>query len=184
MPLTEAGHLPGRCPLQDPLPIEVFQDRHDVATARPGHVAECRRRQRLAPRDVQRLGGKVAVRGHGVGQIAVEHDDTTPAFQLANGRGRAAGHICCLAQRGWSHHRERGLQAVHRGLDLSRDRGRHVIRGVDGVGVPGQEAIGNDRIDDRRGDDQGVRLGDGGAAPKTSRDRRTDGRQRGTCVAG
>ena len=110
------GHVAGVGPAQDPAPVEVLEDRHDVLAAGPRRVAEGGRRQRGRRRPAQapapRARGTSQRRRRGPARgRRCARSVRAHGSRRADSRGTAAAS----ANAGRGRDRQRTLEPVHRG---------------------------------------------------------------------
>ena len=142
-------HVAGRSAPQDASSVEVLKDRHDVAPAGAGRIAERSGREGFACGQGECLCRQIAVRRHGVGKVLVEDDDPAGALELTDRRGWAAGSRGGLTQRGRREDRQGLDEAIHRASALRVGRRRLVVGRADTVAVPHQAPLGNQLVHKR-----------------------------------
>ena len=142
-----------RGPAQDPAPVEILEDGHDVLATRPGRVAKRRRGERRGRGEPEGGRGDLVVRGRRVGEVAVEHDDAACPFELADPLRRAAGGSGCLAERRRGGDGERPFEPGHR-VEQRRVRAGDAARPSwesQAGAVTDQVPIGDESVDEARG---------------------------------
>ena len=116
-PATVAARGPGTCPSgrrRIPRRSRSVEDRHHVLAAGAGRVAQAAGVSGAAPASDQRGRLDRPIRGRGLGEARLEHDDPPAAIELADAVRRTAGGAGRVGEVGRRRDRRGRLEAVHR----------------------------------------------------------------------
>jgi hypothetical protein len=138
---------------EDLAAVEVGEDRHHVLAARCRGIAQSRRRQWRATREVERLRFETLVRRCFVGKVVVEEHDPTGPLELADPDRRDSRDARGIGQRRRARDREGAKQPVNRGYQarIGIERVRSMLTGQrDGVPIADESPLTDEGIDERR----------------------------------